>query len=106
MAVQKKSPYKEIFKTGLFKVSEYGLQQRILNRFYKKPQCSQTASSFTSVGIVDFYPALLVYLFGIILALLVFVVEITVNKYLKVIPKYKFKKAHMKGKLFSLTKEP
>lgn len=66
----------------MYKTDEYGLQKRILKRFYKKAVCAQSATSFTSVGLIDFYPALVVYFFGLLLSIITFFVEKLTSKYI------------------------
>ncbi|XP_063232174.1 glutamate receptor ionotropic, delta-2-like [Bacillus rossius redtenbacheri] len=81
VAVQKDSPYKELLKRGYRKVQEHGLQNRELVRLYtRKPECTGHASSFVSVGLVDWYPALLVLLAGAVASLLVLLMESAVHR--------------------------
>ncbi|KAI8435463.1 hypothetical protein MSG28_003766 [Choristoneura fumiferana] len=65
----KLSPYKEIFKVGLLRIQEHGLATRVNHLIYvKKPVCAVRGGRFVSVSIVDFYPSLLVLLYGLVLA--------------------------------------
>nr|ARO70547.1 antennal ionotropic receptor 75q2-2 [Dendrolimus punctatus] len=76
LAVQKDTPYKEMFKIGLKRIQEHGLQNRE-NRFLyeKRPKCSGRESNFVSVSMVDCYPALLVLSYGTIFALVILAFE-------------------------------
>ncbi|XP_063232175.1 glutamate receptor ionotropic, delta-2-like [Bacillus rossius redtenbacheri] len=81
IAVRRGSPYAEILKRGYRKVHEHGLQNRELVRLYtRKPECTGHASSFVSVGLVDWYPALLVLLAGAVASLLVLLMESAVHR--------------------------
>lgn len=65
-AIQKNSSYKELFKVGLLKLRESGLQDRENSRLYtKKPKCTGHGSKFVSVGLIDIRPALMIFLYGI-----------------------------------------
>ncbi|XP_063541981.1 ionotropic receptor 75a-like [Cydia strobilella] len=76
-AIKKGSPYREIFKIGLLRNAEFGLNDRT-NRimFSKKPVCSVRGGSFVSVSLVDCYPILLLLLYGMILGVMLLLVEI------------------------------
>jgi glutamate receptor, ionotropic, invertebrate len=70
-AIQKNSSYKEIFKVGLLKLDELGLQERENSRLYtKKPRCVGQGTKFISVGLFDVQPAFLIYLYGLGVAFL------------------------------------
>ncbi|XP_045528790.1 ionotropic receptor 75a-like [Pieris brassicae] len=78
---RKNSPYKEIFKIGLIRNQEHGLNDRVNRLVYtKKPACAFRGSSFDSVNMIDFYPALLLLLYGMILAILSLLLEIFYHK--------------------------
>nr|BAR64803.1 ionotropic receptor [Ostrinia furnacalis] len=78
---RKNSPYKEIFKIGLFRIQEHGLSDRENRLIYaRKPPCQARGGSFGSVNMVDFHPILLMYLYGILLAFFFFFVEILAHK--------------------------
>ncbi|XP_048001456.1 ionotropic receptor 75a-like [Leguminivora glycinivorella] len=76
-AVRRGSPYREIFKIGLLRNAEFGLNDRT-NRimFSKKPVCSVRGGSFVSVSLVDCYPILLLLIYGMILGVVLLLVEI------------------------------
>ncbi|XP_045497539.1 ionotropic receptor 75a-like [Colias croceus] len=74
---RKNSPYKEIYKIGLMRNQEHGLNDRENRMVYaKKPMCAFRGSSFDSVNMVDFYPALLLLAYGCILSVLSLFIEI------------------------------
>lgn len=69
--LKKNSPYKEIFKSGMLKINEYGLQKHSYQRYERKPKCYSNAVSFGSVGILEVYQAMLILLYGIIASFLI-----------------------------------
>lgn len=72
------SPFKEVWNVYFMRMIELGLRSRHYNRLYtKKPVCASSLS-FQSVGIIDAYPALLVIPWGILFALIIFVLEVFV----------------------------
>ncbi|XP_075981198.1 ionotropic receptor 75a-like isoform X1 [Anticarsia gemmatalis] len=74
---QKRSPFKDLFKINFLKIRESGVQANIHRRLtVARPRCSGTVSTFSSVGITDMYPALLMTLYGMLLAPAVLVMEI------------------------------
>ncbi|KAL0892971.1 hypothetical protein ABMA27_014640 [Loxostege sticticalis] len=78
---RKNSPFKEIFKIGLFRIQEHGLSDRENRLIYaRKPACQARGGSFGSVNMVDFHPVLLMYLYGIILAFFLLFVEILAHR--------------------------
>ncbi|XP_060802880.1 ionotropic receptor 75a-like [Amyelois transitella] len=80
VACPKYSPYVEIFKVGLQRSVEHGLIDRI-NRiiFSKKPQCTNRGGQFISVNILDFYPILLMLLYGMVLSIVILLIEVVVH---------------------------
>nr|XP_021203484.2 ionotropic receptor 75a [Bombyx mori] len=76
LAVRKNTPYKEMFKIGMKRIQEHGLQNRENRLLYeKRPKCSGRESNFVSVSMVDCYPALLVLSYGIIIAIALVIME-------------------------------
>ncbi|KAM3964361.1 ionotropic receptor 75a-like [Aphomia sociella] len=70
LAVRKNTPYKEMFKIGMKRIQEHGLQSREnLLLYEKRPKCSGRESNFVSVSMVDCYPAFLILSYGTILAI-------------------------------------
>nr|XP_026488460.1 ionotropic receptor 75a-like [Vanessa tameamea] len=77
LACRKKSPLKEMYKIGLFRNQEHGLNSRVNFLIYaKKPTCIVHGGTFDSVNMTDFYPALLMLAYGTILALILLLLEI------------------------------
>ncbi|CAG9584439.1 unnamed protein product [Danaus chrysippus] len=73
---RKNSPYKEIFKIGLLRNQEHGLNDRVNRLIYsRKPICSVHGGTFGSVNMTDFYPALLMLVYGMIASLLLLAIE-------------------------------
>ncbi|KAJ8717051.1 hypothetical protein PYW08_005450 [Mythimna loreyi] len=74
---QKRSPYKDLFKISFLKIRESGVQANVHQRLtVPRPRCSGHVSTFSSVGITDMYPAMLMTLYGMLLAPAVLVMEI------------------------------
>nr|QJX74376.1 ionotropic receptor 3 [Ceracris kiangsu] len=83
IAVQKNTCYKEMFKIAYRRIWERGLQHRQLSRLYtmRKPRCAAgRGTSFVTVGIADCYPALLVPVYGVAIAVLVVLLEILFHR--------------------------
>ncbi|XP_064292291.1 uncharacterized protein LOC128673874 [Plodia interpunctella] len=77
----KHSPYVEIFKIGLQRGMEHGLFDRVNQIVYmKKPLCIVRGGSFISVTIRDFYPVLLMLLYGMILSVVILIIEVIVHR--------------------------
>ncbi|XP_026475937.1 glutamate receptor ionotropic, NMDA 1-like [Ctenocephalides felis] len=77
MPVQKRSPYKEIFKVNMFKIRESGIQSREIALHYtKKPVCTTGGASFVSVGLVDCYFAGFLLAAGIAISICILVIEL------------------------------
>jgi hypothetical protein len=49
--------------------------------YYPKPQCESNGQNFVSVGIQDFYPALVILAYGILLSIIILVAEMLHNKH-------------------------
>ncbi|CAB3224088.1 unnamed protein product [Arctia plantaginis] len=81
---KKESPYTEMYRVGLLRIEEHGLNTRN-NRmiFVKKPLCTVTSGNFESVKMVDFYPALLMLLYGVLLAFALLLAEILLHRSLE-----------------------
>ncbi|KAG5316779.1 GRID2 protein, partial [Acromyrmex insinuator] len=80
LAVQKQSPYLEIFKTGALKLREYGLKYREEYRLYtRKPVCS-SQTRFITIGFTECYFALVIMGYGILLSIIIFVLELLWHK--------------------------
>ncbi|KAF5303151.1 hypothetical protein FQR65_LT08314 [Abscondita terminalis] len=84
LAIQKNSPYNEFIKIGLMQIRETGLQSREVSSLYtKKPVCSNRASSFISVSLVDCYLIAAVASVGITLAFIILLFEIAFHRKFK-----------------------
>ncbi|KAL0892970.1 hypothetical protein ABMA27_014639 [Loxostege sticticalis] len=76
LAVRKNTPYKEMFKIGMKRIQEHGLQARENRLLYeKRPKCSGRESNFVSVSMVDCYPALLILSYGCLVSVIFLVFE-------------------------------
>ncbi|CAH2106498.1 unnamed protein product [Euphydryas editha] len=76
-ACRKNSPFKEMYKIGLFRNQEHGINSRENRLIYgKKPACIVHGGTFDSVNMTDFYPALLMLAYGMILSLILLLLEI------------------------------
>ncbi|KAJ3637008.1 hypothetical protein MTP99_000505 [Tenebrio molitor] len=80
VAVPKHSPYKDLFKVAILKVDEYGLQRRTNLRIIMTPKCFSQSATFKSVGIYDCEKVFWLWIFGTVLALVIFLVEIFVDR--------------------------
>nr|QGW45454.1 ionotropic receptor 75d [Bradysia odoriphaga] len=81
-AIQKNSSYLELFKTGLMRINEHGLQERENTRLYtRKPQCSGGGGHFVTASLVDTGPAMLVLVYGYVVAIMFLISEILVKRF-------------------------
>ncbi|CAH0579066.1 unnamed protein product [Chrysodeixis includens] len=81
LSCRKTTPFVELYKVGLMRIQEHGLSDRENNLIYaKKPVCTSMGGSFGSVNMVDFYPVLLMLLYGMIFALALLAAEIFVHR--------------------------
>ncbi|KAF2894260.1 hypothetical protein ILUMI_11909 [Ignelater luminosus] len=69
-----------LLSNRLIKVEEHGIRRRNFNRVFKKPKCYSQGANFDSVGIMDAYPAVLLWIYGIVLALIIFQAEKILQK--------------------------
>lgn len=80
---KKHSTYKEIYKIGLRKIHENGIQMREWHRYFtKKPVCLSSGTNFDSVGLIDLYAAFLIFGIGVVSSLLMFIAEWIFKLYL------------------------
>jgi hypothetical protein len=49
--------------------------------YYPKPRCESNGQNFVSVGIQDFYPALVILAYGILLSIIILVAEVLYKKH-------------------------
>ncbi|KAJ8910867.1 hypothetical protein NQ315_010814 [Exocentrus adspersus] len=82
LAVRKNSTYKEIFKVGLKKIHEAGIQHRENSKIYtKRPVCHTKGSNFGSVGLIDCYAAFLIFGIGLGCSVILMILEKLVKIY-------------------------
>ncbi|XP_026739978.1 glutamate receptor 1-like [Trichoplusia ni] len=82
---QKRSPFKDLFKINFLKIRESGVQATVHQRLtVARPRCSGHVSTFSSVGITDMYPAMLMTLYGMLLAPAVLLMEIMYKRLITV----------------------
>ncbi|KAG7301257.1 hypothetical protein JYU34_014162 [Plutella xylostella] len=87
---QKRGHFRDLFKINFMKIRESGIQACIHHRLHvPKPKCSYGVSSFSSVGVTDIYPALLITLYGFLVAPVTLLLEITYKQLLRVREKRK-----------------
>lgn len=80
-AIRKKSPYRDLLKTGMLRMHEHGLQDRENFRMYtRKPKCSGNGAHFISASLIDTAPAIWVLLWGIGFGIVMFAVELFVHR--------------------------
>lgn len=78
----------------MMRIHEYGLQDRENSRLYtKKPQCSGVGGNFVTVSLVDTRPAVLILVWGNILAIITFLFEFTFHRFVVKRNKFKVKKS-------------
>lgn len=66
---------------SLMRIYEHGLAERENTRMYtKKPRCIGHTGNFITASLVDTKPALLILLWGILLAIVLLFVELSVEK--------------------------
>ncbi|XP_059057967.1 glutamate receptor-like [Achroia grisella] len=76
--VQKDSPYIELLRVVYKQLRESGILS-VLNRRLQtpKPHCSNKLAAFSSVGLMDLKPVLLLMIYGILLSLGIMILEMT-----------------------------
>ncbi|XP_011706985.1 PREDICTED: uncharacterized protein LOC105462152, partial [Wasmannia auropunctata] len=80
LAIQKRSPYLEIIKTGALKLREYGLKYRAEYRLYtRKPLCA-SQTSFITIGFTECYFALVTMGYGVLFSVMVLAFELLWHK--------------------------
>nr|AMM70655.1 ionotropic receptor 75q1 [Heliconius melpomene rosina] len=77
LTCRKNSHFKEIYKIGFTRILEHGMNSREYRKsFVKKPVCISRGGTFDSVYMRDFYPALLMLAYGMILSVILVLLEI------------------------------
>ncbi|XP_035435118.2 glutamate receptor 4-like [Spodoptera frugiperda] len=75
--VRKGSPYFELFRVAFKQVRESGVQSALSKRLQvSKPRCTTKMSSFSSVGLMDMRPVLILMLYGVCLSVIILFGEI------------------------------
>lgn len=68
----------------LMRINEHGLQERENTRLYtRKPQCSGGGGHFVTASLVDTGPAMLVLVYGYVVAIVFLISEVLVKKFYK-----------------------
>ncbi|XP_044738846.1 ionotropic receptor 75a-like [Chrysoperla carnea] len=76
------STYDENFRVGFHKLFEFGHTKRVWSRFYsKKPNCDHKPTFFTSASIEDVYFAFQLFVYGLFLAIFVWILEYLIHKF-------------------------
>ncbi|XP_063894373.1 glutamate receptor-like [Helicoverpa armigera] len=79
--VRKGSPYLELIRVVHKQIRESGIQSAIRKRFLvSKPHCTTKMSSFSSVGLMDMRPVLILMLYGVAVSVTIVIGEIAVYK--------------------------
>ncbi|XP_052755907.1 ionotropic receptor 75a isoform X1 [Galleria mellonella] len=74
--VKKDSPYLELMRVVFKQLAESGIRTAIHKRmFIPKPHCSTKMAAFSSVGMMDLKPVLLLMVYGAVLSLAILVLE-------------------------------
>ncbi|GBP33615.1 hypothetical protein EVAR_32113_1 [Eumeta japonica] len=77
LAARKNTPYREMFKIGLHRIKEHGLDTREYLKIYaEKPKCLGSGGSFVNVSVMDCYPAFLMLIYGYTVAFSLLVMEV------------------------------
>ncbi|XP_059057955.1 glutamate receptor 3-like [Achroia grisella] len=75
--VKKDSPYLELMKVAFKQLAESGIRTVLHKRmFIPKPHCSGKMAAFSSVGLMDLKPVLLLMVYGATLSLTILLLEI------------------------------
>ncbi|XP_030031153.2 ionotropic receptor 75a-like [Manduca sexta] len=79
--VKKDSPYLELLRVVYKQIRESGLQAALNKRYQvPKPKCLNKIAAFSSVGLLDIQPVLILMLYGVALSVAIAVCEIIVFK--------------------------
>ncbi|XP_058795066.1 ionotropic receptor 75a-like [Phymastichus coffea] len=75
--VTNNSTFAELVRVGLTKISEVGLRSQQLHKWQRrKPVCRKDILSATSIDIYEFAPHLIFMILGVLLALIIYIIEI------------------------------
>ncbi|XP_045777833.1 uncharacterized protein LOC123875831 [Maniola jurtina] len=79
--VYKHSPYIELLKVAFKRIHESGIQMALHNRMQvSKPRCTGNVAAFSSVNLEHLRPVLLFIIYGIGVAVLILLAEISMHK--------------------------
>ncbi|XP_026739969.1 ionotropic receptor 75a-like [Trichoplusia ni] len=79
--VRKGSPYLELIRVVHKQIRESGIQSAIRKRYLvSKPHCTTKMSSFSSVGLMDMRPVLILMLYGVAVSVAIVIGEIVLHK--------------------------
>ncbi|XP_017786882.1 PREDICTED: uncharacterized protein LOC108569730 [Nicrophorus vespilloides] len=74
--VPKNSAYKKIFKVGLMRIEEYGIQKRNYYRYFRTPKCYVHGGEFQSVGLLETFNAFMLLIGGCSISFVLWMVEV------------------------------
>ncbi len=64
------------------RINEHGLQERENSRLYtRKPKCSGGGGHFVTASLVDTGPAMLVLVYGYVIAIILLICEVLVKRF-------------------------
>ncbi|KAJ8717657.1 hypothetical protein PYW07_005587 [Mythimna separata] len=79
--VRKGSPYLELIRVVHKQIRESGIQSAVRKRYLvSKPHCTTKMSSFSSVGLMDMRPVLILMLYGVAVSVTIVIGEIVLHK--------------------------
>nr|AII01128.1 ionotropic receptor [Dendrolimus kikuchii] len=79
--VKKDSPYLELLRVVFKRIRESGIASALAKRLQvEKPKCATKQTAFSSVGLVDFRPVLLLMVYGVAVSVTICLIEIVVHK--------------------------
>ncbi|CAG9865164.1 unnamed protein product [Phyllotreta striolata] len=81
--VPKRSQHKEFFKVSILRINELGFQSRNQYRSSKKPKCYNSIGNFVPVGFYDCYTIIELFFIGTFLSLIIFIVELGTDKWMR-----------------------
>ncbi|KAI2474359.1 Ionotropic receptor 75d, partial [Diabrotica virgifera virgifera] len=76
LALQKNSPFKDMFDTCLLRLTEYGVFSK-QERFWQvqKPECTHSSLALATLGLESFYPLFIMLLIAMVISLVILVIE-------------------------------
>ncbi|XP_026320832.1 glutamate receptor-like [Hyposmocoma kahamanoa] len=77
--VKKDSPYLELLRVAFKQIREVGIRSSLNRRMQiPKPRCADKMTAFSSVGLLDLRPVLILMLYGILISVVILVAEISI----------------------------